>query len=67
MSLSVPNGVLTILPGFGQTTGKAIISNALIRKVDVTVSEALSYLNALRKMSIGGDPNWTSNGKHRWF
>lgn len=32
----VPAGVLTVLPGFGQTTGKAIISNPLIRKVDVT-------------------------------
>ncbi|KAK0491244.1 aldehyde dehydrogenase [Armillaria novae-zelandiae] len=32
----VPAGVLTVLPGFGQTTGKAVISNPLIRKVDVT-------------------------------
>ncbi|KAK0243001.1 aldehyde dehydrogenase [Armillaria nabsnona] len=32
----VPAGVLTVLPGFGQTTGKAIICNPLIRKVDVT-------------------------------
>ncbi|KAF8915794.1 aldehyde dehydrogenase domain-containing protein [Mucidula mucida] len=32
----VPSGVLTILPGFGATTGKAIISDPRIRKVDVT-------------------------------
>ncbi|KAK0453870.1 aldehyde dehydrogenase [Armillaria borealis] len=32
----VPAGVLTVLPGFGQTTGKAIISSPFIRKVDVT-------------------------------
>ncbi|KAF9054976.1 aldehyde dehydrogenase [Hymenopellis radicata] len=32
----VPPGVLTVLPGFGATTGKAIISDPRIRKVDVT-------------------------------
>ncbi|KIY69748.1 aldehyde dehydrogenase [Cylindrobasidium torrendii FP15055 ss-10] len=32
----VPEGVLTVLPGFGATTGKSIISNPSIRKVDVT-------------------------------
>ncbi|ESK94475.1 aldehyde dehydrogenase [Moniliophthora roreri MCA 2997] len=32
----LPQGVLSVLPGFGTTTGKAIVSNPLIRKVDVT-------------------------------
>ncbi|KAK7060422.1 hypothetical protein VNI00_001187 [Paramarasmius palmivorus] len=32
----LPQGVLSVLPGFGATTGKAIVSNPLIRKVDVT-------------------------------
>jgi hypothetical protein len=34
----VPSGVLSVLPGYGYDTGKEIISNPLIRKVDVTVS-----------------------------
>ncbi|KAF8238910.1 aldehyde dehydrogenase [Tricholoma matsutake] len=32
----VPLGVLSILPGYGPTTGRAIVSNPLIRKVDIT-------------------------------
>ncbi|KAJ3553034.1 hypothetical protein NM688_g3834 [Phlebia brevispora] len=32
----LPNGVLSVLPGFGKTTGMNIISNPMIRKVDVT-------------------------------
>ncbi|KAJ8468476.1 hypothetical protein ONZ45_g17228 [Pleurotus djamor] len=32
----LPQGVLTVLPGPGHTTGKDIISNPLIRKVDIT-------------------------------
>ncbi|KAF8165486.1 aldehyde dehydrogenase [Crassisporium funariophilum] len=32
----VPPGVLSVLPGFGNTTGKAIVQNSLIRKVDIT-------------------------------
>ncbi|KAE9410015.1 aldehyde dehydrogenase [Gymnopus androsaceus JB14] len=32
----VPPGVVSVLPGFGHTVGKAIVSNPLIRKVDVT-------------------------------
>jgi len=33
----VPLGVLTVLPGYGRTVGKEIVSNPLIRKVDITV------------------------------
>jgi hypothetical protein len=33
----VPPGVLSVLPGYGATVGKAIVSNPLIRKVDITV------------------------------
>ncbi|KAH7911552.1 aldehyde dehydrogenase domain-containing protein [Hygrophoropsis aurantiaca] len=32
----IPQGVLTILPGLGPTTGKALVSNPLVRKVDLT-------------------------------
>ncbi|TFK43675.1 aldehyde dehydrogenase [Crucibulum laeve] len=32
----VPPGVLSVLPGYGATTGKEIVKNPLIRKVDVT-------------------------------
>ncbi|EGO02064.1 hypothetical protein SERLA73DRAFT_71210 [Serpula lacrymans var. lacrymans S7.3] len=32
----VPSGVLTVLPGFGPTTGKELVSHPLIRKVDIT-------------------------------
>ncbi|KAG1755474.1 aldehyde dehydrogenase domain-containing protein [Suillus lakei] len=32
----LPNGVLTILPGYGHTTGKQLASHSLIRKVDIT-------------------------------
>lgn len=35
---AVPPGVLTVLPGYGPKTGKAIVSNPCIRKVDITVS-----------------------------
>ena len=43
----VPSGVLSILPGYGPTTGKAIVSNPLIRKVDVTVSRRLRVISPL--------------------
>ncbi|KAL1686929.1 Aldehyde/histidinol dehydrogenase [Schizophyllum commune] len=36
-SAGVPPGVLSVLPGFGPTTGKALVSHPLIRKVDITV------------------------------
>lgn len=32
----VPEGVFSVLPGYGATTGKALVSHALVRKVDVT-------------------------------
>lgn len=35
----VPSGVLSVLPGYGAIVGKEIVSNPLIRKVDITVSE----------------------------
>jgi acyl-CoA reductase-like NAD-dependent aldehyde dehydrogenase len=37
----VPPGVLSVLPGYGAITGKEIVSNALIRKVDITVSHII--------------------------
>lgn len=35
-SAGLPDGVLNILPGLGQVTGKALVSHPLVRKVDVT-------------------------------
>ncbi|KAF3763243.1 aldehyde dehydrogenase [Cryphonectria parasitica EP155] len=32
----VPDGVFSVLPGYGATTGKALVSHVLVRKVDVT-------------------------------
>lgn len=32
----VPAGVFSVLPGYGATTGKALVSHPLVRKVDVT-------------------------------
>ncbi|THH09139.1 hypothetical protein EW146_g8770 [Bondarzewia mesenterica] len=32
----VPPGVLSILPGYGRTTGKDLVSHPLVRKVDIT-------------------------------
>lgn len=32
----VPDGVFTVLPGDGPTTGKALVSHPLVKKVDVT-------------------------------
>ncbi|OAA51828.1 betaine aldehyde dehydrogenase [Metarhizium rileyi] len=32
----VPDGVVNILPGYGASTGKALVSHPLVRKVDVT-------------------------------
>ncbi|KDQ64345.1 hypothetical protein JAAARDRAFT_118482 [Jaapia argillacea MUCL 33604] len=32
----VPAGVLSVLPGYGVTTGTEIVSNPLVRKVDIT-------------------------------
>ncbi|KAI0127244.1 aldehyde dehydrogenase [Xylariales sp. AK1849] len=32
----LPDGVLSVLPGYGATTGRALVQHALVRKVDVT-------------------------------
>ncbi|KAI1767188.1 aldehyde dehydrogenase [Hypoxylon sp. FL1150] len=32
----VPDGVFNVLPGYGATTGKALVQHPLVRKVDVT-------------------------------
>ncbi|KAK7413079.1 hypothetical protein QQX98_008027 [Neonectria punicea] len=32
----LPDGVFNVLPGFGASTGKALVSHPLVRKVDVT-------------------------------
>ncbi|KAJ5157660.1 uncharacterized protein N7482_008760, partial [Penicillium canariense] len=32
----IPAGVFSVLPGYGATTGKALVSHPLVRKVDVT-------------------------------
>ncbi|KAI1411628.1 aldehyde dehydrogenase [Hypoxylon sp. FL1857] len=32
----VPDGVFSVLPGYGNTTGKALVQHSLVRKVDVT-------------------------------
>ncbi|GKT43449.1 aldehyde dehydrogenase 5, mitochondrial [Colletotrichum spaethianum] len=32
----VPDGVFSVLPGYGATTGKSLVEHALVRKVDVT-------------------------------
>lgn len=32
----VPDGVVNILPGYGSTTGKSLVSHPLVRKVDLT-------------------------------
>jgi len=34
----VPDGVFTVLPGHGPTTGKQLASHPLVQKVDITVS-----------------------------
>ncbi|TFK55538.1 aldehyde dehydrogenase [Heliocybe sulcata] len=36
----VPDGVLSVLPGYGVTTGKDIVSDTLVRKVDITARTA---------------------------
>jgi acyl-CoA reductase-like NAD-dependent aldehyde dehydrogenase len=48
----VPDGVFNVLPGYGITTGKALVEHPLVKKVDITVSS-----NLLLKVSIsdGGD------------
>lgn len=36
LEAGLPKGVLSVLPGLGVTTGKALVSHRLVRKVDVT-------------------------------
>lgn len=36
----VPDGVLSVLPGYGHTVGKDIASHPLVKKVDITVRRA---------------------------
>ncbi|KAJ4492017.1 aldehyde dehydrogenase domain-containing protein [Lentinula edodes] len=36
LEAGLPPGVVSVIPGFGHTVGKAIVSNPLIRKVDIT-------------------------------
>ncbi|KZT29284.1 aldehyde dehydrogenase [Neolentinus lepideus HHB14362 ss-1] len=36
----IPDGVLSVLPGYGVTTGKDIVSDPLVRKVDITAGTA---------------------------
>ncbi|EPQ59090.1 aldehyde dehydrogenase [Gloeophyllum trabeum ATCC 11539] len=36
----IPDGVLSVLPGYGVTTGKDLVSEPLIRKVDITAGTA---------------------------
>lgn len=36
----LPNGVFSVLPGYGNLTGKFLVSHPLVRKVDVTGGEA---------------------------
>ena len=40
-AFQVPNGVLSVLPGPGVTTGKELVSHPLIRKVDITVAHTV--------------------------
>ncbi|GAA5925147.1 aldehyde dehydrogenase [Sporobolomyces koalae] len=35
-SAGLPDGVLSVLPGYGLTTGQALVSHPLVRKVDLT-------------------------------
>ena len=42
---SVPAGVLSVLPGYGRTTGKDLVSHPLVRKVDITVSTLFGRAN----------------------
>lgn len=38
---SVPPGILSVLPGYGPTVGKEVVSHPAIRKVDITVGVQL--------------------------
>ncbi|TFY77059.1 hypothetical protein EWM64_g6955 [Hericium alpestre] len=36
----IPDGILSVLPGYGRTTGTELVSHPLIRKVDITAGTA---------------------------
>lgn len=48
----VPPGVLSVLPGFGATTGVEIVKNPFIRKVDITVSHACHWRTGTSERSV---------------
>jgi hypothetical protein len=59
--ISVPRGALSVLPGFGATTGKDLISHPLVKKVDITVSTAAnSEVSTCYTYSLG----WHNDGSH---
>lgn len=64
----VPLGVLSVLPGYGPTTGAEIVSHPLVRKVDITV---LIYpyclhpsLRLFQPLTVfcGGGVGWNGDG-----
>ena len=65
----VPEGVLTILPGLGPVTGKEVVQNPLIRKVDITVSLYLQLLTLGLEINppLGWDSYRTQCRKSRWW
>ena len=65
----VPEGVLTILPGLGPITGKEVVQNPLIRKVDITVSLYLQLLTLGLEINppLGWDSYRTQCRKSRWW
>ena len=48
----MPDGVFTVLPGHGRTTGKQLASHPLVRKVDITVSSHSSLSFLYRQLSF---------------
>jgi hypothetical protein len=58
----VPSGVLSVLPGFGETA-QLLAQNPLVRKVDVTVSEACAIVDyrLAYNTTTGWNTNWPSS------
>jgi delta 1-pyrroline-5-carboxylate dehydrogenase len=56
--MAVPEGVLSILPGPGPTTGVELVKHPLVRKVDITVRVTvhLLTLSYLEKGGYQGGP-----------
>ncbi len=48
----VPQGVLQVLPGYGRTVGKMLVSDPTVRKVDITVSSPLYRWSDLGQIVI---------------